>query len=62
MIAMMSSGLGAAIGNIVGGFLQDYFGIESMFVFIGVMTVIGFVIMVLTVKDKIGKKEKAFID
>lgn len=61
MIAMMSSGLGAAIGNIVGGFLQDYFGIESMFVFIGVMTVIGFVIMVLTVKDKIGKKEKAFI-
>ena len=62
MIAMMSSGLGAAIGNIVGGFLQDYFGIESMFVFIGVMTVIGFVIMVLTVKNKIGKKEKAFID
>ncbi|MDE6953710.1 MAG: MFS transporter [Erysipelotrichales bacterium] len=53
MIGMMSTGLGATIGNVVGGYLQDTFGINSMFTFVCIMTIIGFVVMYLTLHKKV---------
>lgn len=56
MIAIMSTGLGSSIGNIFGGIFQDYFGLNSMMIFACIMTLIGFIIMYLNLKNKIGKK------
>lgn len=58
MITMMSTGVGSTLGNVFGGYLQDSFGIQSMFIFICVMTLIGFVIMFMTLKNQIGKKDR----
>lgn len=61
MIGMMSSGVGATIGNVSGGILQDTLGLNSMLVFVCCLTVIGAMIMTFTLKNKIGwvKKRRA---
>lgn len=41
MIIMMTSGFGAMIGNFLGGILQDNFGLNVMYIFVIVMTIIG---------------------
>ncbi|MCD7808615.1 MAG: MFS transporter [Erysipelotrichaceae bacterium] len=55
LIAMMSTGIGSFVGNVVGGVLQDTFGLFSMKLFACTLTVIGFAIMFTTLKGKIGK-------
>ncbi|MFR7590647.1 MAG: MFS transporter [Longibaculum sp.] len=62
MIGMMSTGLGSAIGNIFGGVLQDALGLGSMLIFSGAMTLIGFVIMFITLIKKIGIRSKRFMN
>lgn len=46
-ILTMTSGVGATLGNYLGGFLQDSFGISAMYMFIFISTIIGFVIMLI---------------
>lgn len=41
MITVMTSGVGSMIGNMLGGYLQDAFGLEAMYVFIYILTVAG---------------------
>lgn len=41
MIIMMTSGLGAMIGNLLGGVLQDTFGLEAMYIFVYTLTLLG---------------------
>lgn len=50
LIAMMTTGFGSTIGNVFGGFLQDSFGLNSMLYFSMGVTVIGFVIVFVTIK------------
>ncbi len=50
MITVMTSGLGSAIGCLVGGRLQDALGLQSMLNFAMVMTAIGFIIVFITCK------------
>lgn len=57
MIGMMSTGLGSTVGNVVGGYLQDNFGINSMFTFVCIMTLIGFTIMYFTLHKKVSFKK-----
>lgn len=58
MIGMMSTGLGSTLGNVFGGYLQDTFGINSMFTFVCVMTTIGFIVMYLTLHKKVKFKKE----
>ena len=46
LIGMMTTGLGSMMGNVLGGVLQDAFGINAMLMFVTVSTVVGIVIMV----------------
>lgn len=62
MIAMMSTGLGAAIGNIFGGILQDTFGLNSMLIFVGILTILGFLIMFFTLKNKTGLSKRPLVE
>ncbi len=55
LIAMMTTGLGSFAGNVVGGVLQDTFGLMSMKIFACTLTVIGFMIMFMTLRGKTGK-------
>ena len=48
LIAIMTTGIGSTLGNVAGGLLQDYLGINAMLLFVIVLTVIGCAIMVLT--------------
>lgn len=48
LIAIMTTGIGSTLGNVVGGVLQDSFGIQAMLLFVIVLTVIGSAIMVVT--------------
>lgn len=48
LIGMMTSGLGSMTGNLAGGFLQDNFGITSMFIFACIMTTLGVLFIVGT--------------
>lgn len=48
MIAIMTSGIGSCLGNMVGGVLQDSYGINMMFAFACSMTVIGSLIIIIT--------------
>lgn len=50
LIAMMTTGFGSTIGNVVGGFLQDSLGLSSMLYFSMGITVVGFVIALFTLK------------
>ena len=46
LIGMMTTGLGSMMGNVLGGVLQDAFGINAMLMFVTISTVVGIVIMV----------------
>lgn len=46
MIGIMSSGIGAMIGNVCGGILQDAFGLNAMFIFICAITLFGASILI----------------
>lgn len=48
MISVMTCGLGSAIGNIFGGVIQDTLGIEMMFAFTDLLTIVGSSMIVLT--------------
>lgn len=48
LIGIMTSGLGATMGNVFGGFLQDTFGITSMFIYICLATFLGFCVIMYT--------------
>lgn len=41
LIIMMTSGFGAMIGNLLGGVLQDTFGLNGMYVFVYILTIFG---------------------
>lgn len=58
MIGMMSTGLGSSIGNIIGGILQDTLGLSSMLVFACSMTVMGVIVMFITLRKNISFKPK----
>lgn len=45
MITVMNSGFGSTIGNLLGGILQDMFGLTGMYAFIISCTIIGFVVV-----------------
>ena len=45
MITVMNSGFGSTIGNLLGGVLQDMFGLTGMYAFIITCTIIGFVVV-----------------
>ncbi len=58
LAAVMTTGLGATIGNLAGGFLQDTLGLESMYVFSIVLSILGAVIVLVSVfADQKKKKE-----
>lgn len=48
LIAMMTTGFGSTVGNLLGGFLQDNFGLNSMLLFVEMLTAIGVVIVLFT--------------
>ena len=41
----MTSGIGSTIGNVLGGVLQDTYGLDMMFLFVYITTVIGALII-----------------
>ena len=45
LIGMMTTGLGSMLGNVLGGVLQDMYGLSAMLLFVTVSTIIGIVIM-----------------
>ena len=47
MIGVMTSGAGAALGNMTGGFLQDTFGMSAMLAFVIGVTLSGVLIVTL---------------
>lgn len=48
LIAVMTSGVGGTIGNVLGGILQDHMGMNAMLLFIIGVTITGSVIMIVT--------------
>lgn len=58
MIIMMTSGFGSMIGNLFGGYLQDSFGLNAMFMFIYILTIIGVVLIIIGVLLSQHKKLK----
>lgn len=49
MIAIMTTGVGSTIGNVLGGVLQDAFGLSSMLIFVCLMTLLGAIIVFATI-------------
>lgn len=45
MIGIMTSGVGSTIGNLFGGILQDQYGLNMMFIFACLITIIGVIII-----------------
>jgi len=41
IITVMTSGVGSMIGNLLGGVLQDHFGLNAMYLFVYVLTIAG---------------------
>lgn len=41
LITVMTSGVGSMIGNMLGGYLQDAFGLNAMYIFIYILTLMG---------------------
>lgn len=57
MIGIVTSGFGSTIGNVMGGVLQDSFGLGAMYTFACVVTAIGFAVILLArITDKKIKK------
>lgn len=59
MIGVMTTGLGSMIGNVLGGVLQDNFGINSMYAFVIAVTITGAVIMIVAASQNMASKKKA---
>lgn len=57
LIGIMTTGFGYALGSILGGILQDYLGLNSMFVFVGMITFLGFLVMFFVLKKHLGIKK-----
>ena len=49
MISVLTCGVGSCLGNVLGGILQDTMGIDVMFFFTSLVTLIGAAIIILTV-------------
>lgn len=47
LIGIMTTGIGAILGNICGGILQDTYGLDMMFIFIYITTLIGAAIIII---------------
>lgn len=45
LITMITSGVGSTVGNLLGGFLQDMFGLNGMYMLVYTFTIIGFFII-----------------
>lgn len=45
MVTIMTSGFGSTIGNLLGGVLQDMFGLSGMYILVYTFTVIGFLVV-----------------
>lgn len=58
LIAIMTTGIGSTIGNLLGGFLQDNLGLNSMLIFVEVLTAIGTSIVLFTILKNKRKKIK----
>lgn len=56
LIGMMTTGLGSMLGNVLGGVLQDMFGLNAMLLFVTVSTIIGIIIMVSVSLSQIKRK------
>ncbi len=50
MIGIMTTGIGATIGNLFGGVLQDTSGLSSMYVFVCILTVLGMLIVLCVIR------------
>lgn len=59
MIGVLTTGMGATIGNFLGGYLQDCFGLSVMLAFALVLTVIGVLLMIIIIAVK-RQKDTAF--
>lgn len=57
MISVLTCGVGSCLGNVLGGILQDTLGIDVMFAFTSLITILGAAIIVLTV---LGQKRLAW--
>lgn len=56
LVAVMTGGFGSTIGNILGGYLQDAFGLNAMFMFVYILTIAG--ILVIVYGYFLSRKEK----
>lgn len=45
LVAVMTGGFGSTIGNILGGYLQDAFGLNAMFIFVYILTLTGILVI-----------------
>ena len=56
LVTMIASGIGSTLGNLLGGFLQDLFGLNGMYILVYSFTTIGFLVIMyakwLSKKDK----------
>jgi len=52
MIGIMTTGIGSTIGNVLGGILQDTFGLSSMLVFACLMTFTSVIVVFMTLIPK----------
>lgn len=50
MIGIMTTGVGSAVGNVLGGLLQDWFGLSSMLIFACAMSLLGAAIVFWAVR------------
>lgn len=58
LIGIMTTGIGSMLGNVLGGVLQDMYGLGAMLLFVTVSTIIGIVIMVSVCITQIRKNVK----
>lgn len=60
LIIMLTTGFGSMIGNLLGGILQDSFGLGAMYMFVYIMTILGAMTMLtgwlMSKKDKYKKE------
>lgn len=56
MIVMMTSGFGSTIGNVLGGVLQDNYGLSAMYIYVYAVTLIG--ALVIFIAHSLSKKDK----
>jgi PPP family 3-phenylpropionic acid transporter len=52
LIAVMTSGLGSMIGNVLGGVISDHYGLSSMLMFARIITLVGAIIIFVAAATK----------